>query len=104
MGIDNAKYYANKSPGPYNGWNEDITFLMNRYFFSPEFNDVNGFNIEESIYGGYQFVKNAKGGFSLVYLPYPGYYDMDNNEGPFCLTCDVILPVHLNTSENEQAK
>lgn len=104
LGIDSAKHYANKSPGPYNGWNRDISFLMNRYFFSPEFNNVNGFNIEESMYGGYQFVENAKGGFSLVYVPYPGYYDVDSEERTFCSTCDLMLPVHLNTFGNEQAQ
>lgn len=100
LGIDGAKYYANKSPGPYNGWNRDISFLMNRYFFSPEFNHVNGFGIEESIYGGCQFVENGKGELSLVYAPYPGYYDTGSRKKQFCSVCDIALPSHLSIPRN----
>lgn len=94
LGVEGAKHYAG-NPGLYNGWSRDIGFLMNRYFFSPEFNHVNGLNIEESVCGGYQFVENARGGYSLVYVPFPGYYDSDNRQ--FCPGCSLALPAHLRS-------
>lgn len=92
LGIEGAKHYAQKSPGPYSGWVSDVEFLMNRYFFSSEFNHVNGFNIEESVYEGYRFVESNDGKFHLSYLPYPGYYDVGKGAKCFCPECGLMLP------------
>ncbi|ADM12537.1 uncharacterized protein Eint_110370 [Encephalitozoon intestinalis ATCC 50506] len=95
LGIEGAKYYARKSPGPYSGWVSDVEFLMNRYFFSPDFNHVNGFDIKQSVHEGYGFVENRYGKFHLSYQPYPGYYDVSKDTIRFCSECNLLLPPSL---------
>jgi hypothetical protein len=97
LGIDAAKYYAYYSPGPYKDWNRDIKWLMNRYFFNPEFNNVNGFNLEEFNTEKYQFVETASGDFRLAYSPYPGYYHAVGEEKKFCSNCEMVLPPSFTT-------
>ncbi|AFN84020.1 hypothetical protein EROM_110380 [Encephalitozoon romaleae SJ-2008] len=101
LGIEGAKYYARKSPGPYNGWISDVEFLMNRYFFSPEFNHVNGFGIEQSMHEGYRFVESSDGKYYLSYQPYPGYYDVSEENKRFCTGCNLILPRSLSLPDDE---
>ncbi|KMV65009.1 hypothetical protein M970_110500 [Encephalitozoon cuniculi EcunIII-L] len=101
LGIEGAKYYARKSPGPYSGWVSDVEFLMNRYFFSPEFNHVNGFDIEQSIHEGYRFVESSDGKFYLSYQPYPGYYDASEENKQFCPNCNLTLPQHLSLLDGD---
>lgn len=101
LGIEGAKYYARKSPGPYNGWISDVEFLMNRYFFSPEFNHVNGFGIEQSVHEGYRFVESSDGKYYLSYQPYPGYYDVSEENKRFCTDCNLILPRSLSLPDDE---
>ncbi|KAH9410576.1 hypothetical protein HK407_12g17070 [Ordospora pajunii] len=98
LGIDGARHYANNYSGPYDGWAVDIEFLMNRYFFSPEFNHVNGFGIKEPMYEGCRFVENQGNNFCLSYVPYPGYYDTDDGSKQFCSKCKLMLPPHLSSS------
>ncbi|KAG5858671.1 hypothetical protein KMI_12g18340 [Encephalitozoon hellem] len=101
LGIEGAKYYARKSPGPYIGWVSDVEFLMNRYFFSPEFNHVNGFDIEQSIHEGHRFLESSDGKYYLSYQPYPGYYDVSEEDKQFCTGCDLILPRNLSLSDED---
>ncbi|KAM0671712.1 hypothetical protein OCOL_001153 [Ordospora colligata] len=101
LGIDGAKHYASNYSGPYNGWAVDIEFLMNRYFFSPEFNHhVNGVGIKEPMHEGCKFVESQSSNFCLSYVPYPGYYNADDDNKQFCSNCKLMLPLHLSSSRN----